>query len=272
MPTKIQMHITGLSLCYFEDSIWNILFVCDEHHPLNFTHPAGVSELHIAGRDLAINFTQGRVEPNESPYGSNFDILFNMSAPYAHGVDGEGNSNLEFLRKRAAGRDVVWLKAPASTLSIWKPTENPYFVQEQCYPGAAVEVIGRVGREAVVEFAVSSPVMMEITDPNDPTYSDSVGPFGMEPDPFTLVFDNDCHGQCARNDFLDLYDVVRDKATVDGKVLKFAAGQTKRTLYNGTRQMPAFDLNVGETIESMDQGNCDPSGCHPAPGGGGPWG
>lgn len=259
MPTRIEIHIVGLAVCFFKDEFWNIVFICDNVHPLEFTYPNGggtaSSSLHESNRDLEVSFTSDEFIRIGEPYGDNFWRLFNMAGPYAHGA-----SKLEILRRKKI-TDLVWMKVPAASFDVWRITDNNYFVQEQDYPGAPVEIIGQVGKEVVLEFDVKDNFTMLITDPNDSSYSRRYS-FANGSGKVALAFDNDCYSNCTHNDFLDLYEFVIDGD--EGSERKFAAGQVKSGLVNARR----LDSNPRMDARPMSPqyGNCDPVGIEPPPG------
>ena len=269
MPSRIEIHITGLALCYFKNDYWYVAFLCDEAHQLNckFAHAAGTFEedLHDRHRKtLNLDFESLEIKPRDGePYGDNSEVLFNMSAEYAHGADDPDTSKLRFRDRTGVETDLILMKVPQAILEVWKVTDNDYFVQEQTYSGAPVEIIGQVGSEVVIRFDVGSRAAMKLTDPNDPKYSRPISEFDPGMRKVVIEFDNHCHtdlGGCRKNDFLDLYDLVIDRVE-DGE-RKFAAGQVKSTFFAGKRVE-----ELREALKRMipQQGNCDPVGSNPPP-------
>lgn len=259
MPTRVEIHIVGLALCFFKNEVWNVVFVCDNVHPLEFTYPRGTgtasSSLREANRDLDINFSADEFTRIDEPFGDNFWRLFNMAAPYAH-----GSGKLRIERRRNL-TDLVWMRVPAATFDVIRTTDNNYFVQEQRYAGAPVEIIGQVGKEAVLVFEMRERLAMNITDPDDGAYSRRYE-FENGSGVIRLSFDNDCYANCTHNDFLDLYELVIDGSA--GSERKFAAGQVKSTLINARRD--ESNSQTGFSIMSPQYGNCDPVGIEPPPG------
>jgi hypothetical protein len=278
MPTAVDLVIKGLALCFYRDQFWNVVFFCDDAHPSvikrRLTAPVFFRK---NGIDVDITFDEEHIEQNqEDPFGLNSDLLFNLSAEYAHGttqVDGQAVSNLQIVRRRneVEGRDIAWMKVPRSTLRVETLIEHDYYVQEQDFPGAPVEIIGRVAKEVIVRFTMDGPVRMFSTDRvEDPGPPEELLTLEPQQNKIELIFDNDCQEECKHNDFLDLYDFVYGgtKTLHEGGPdveIQFAGGQIKQAMFNGRRTSPLIARADGPATPA--HGNCEVVGTDPPPSG-----
>lgn len=245
MPTRLKITIEGLCVSYYEQGQWTVVFLCDEKHPLKFTHPAGGFEnvrLYVPGRDVVARFTAAGLAAVGQPKGDDFTAIFNLAADYAHGPD------KLVRRRRSQGTSLVTLIVPDSTLSSVKRTDQPYFVQEvKDRPGTPVELIGTVADKVLLEVGADEPVSLGIYDQGSQLeqfdLKASAGSIDLE-------LNNDCDGGCDYNDFIHIYEAFMDKE--DDKM--FVAGQIKPKR-QGTK-----------SLMSADQGNCDPTVIEPPPG------
>lgn len=250
----VEIHVRGLALCFAKRDVWNAVFVCDQHHSLNFSYSGGgTTPLHAIGRDREITFSAAGLVDGLPKPGQSFDRIFNLAADYAHGPG-------VLMEKRMSGNtDTVAMKVPSATVGMYLPTENNYYVQDAAYIGAPVEILSPVAKVINATFEVTGDLTMTVGDID----GSSVGPVFsfpyVEDESLLLEFDNDCGGNCIENDFLQLYDVVQDPS---GQ--KFVAGQVKVI----DRDANAFDTTRpgGRTFDPQ-RGNCDPVGCEPSPGG-----
>lgn len=255
---KIEISIRGLSLCYRNEGFWNVVFVCDDVHPLNFKSniapvPPIPLELHKAGSDRDIFFGIGSSPVTSLEEGNAFKSIFNLAAEYAHGP-----GQLQVVRAQPS-RDVVWMRIPSAALSAVESSENLYFVQEFKL-GAPVLIIDRVARRicAAFELTDTDGLVMSITDKGKSF--DHRFPFD-DSQTLTLEFNNDCGEKCWENDFYHLYDWVRAK---DGK--QFVAGQIKNKEMLELRNPQKLENFVEKRLlVSPEFGNCDPTVIEPPP-------
>lgn len=273
MAMKMVVFIRGLALCYIKDNFWNIVFVCDDVHPLKFTRLGSgtpPATLHENGKNQIINFNIGRTPETAPGKGRDFGSIFNMAADYAHG-------RKQLVETASAGgrTNAAVMQIPNADLDSYMLTDRDYFVQLYESSGSQVvgdpvEVIGRVSHIVTAIFDVTDAVEISVKDKESNAeiqhfsfpYADGTTVF--------LDFDNDCYDKCQWNDFVDLYEWVSDKT---GK--KFVAGQIKSQLINGTRQVFSFkedqhkesEKNVGIQgfMFNALQGNCDPVKIDPPP-------
>jgi len=249
MPTAVMILVRGLAVCFHRDEVWNVVFVCDDVHPLDvqYTDSSGPKKvtLHEAGRDLDANLAGEGFTSVGGPFGQDFDRIFNFAAEYAHGA----GAKLVIKRRRRI-TDLVWLKVPGANLSASDFTTREYYVQEMLsYRGSPVEIIPRVATELAVKFEVNDELRIDLIDPADANYAKSIKPVASGGS-ITIEFNNDCGSRCTHNDFLDLYELLFE----DPGDRQFAAGQVKQP------------SSAEVTLYSADQGNCDPTTVEPPPG------
>src|SRR5687767_2566843 len=129
MPTQVTILVRGLAVCFHRDEVWNVVFVCDEVHPLDLEYSdfAGPKKaaLREAGRDLDANLAAKGFTSAGGTYGQDFDRIFNFAEEYAHGRDAK-----LVVKRRKRTTDLVWLKVPAATLGASDFTTREYYVQE----------------------------------------------------------------------------------------------------------------------------------------------
>lgn len=271
MPTRIEIYVGGLAACYYseDEGVWNVVFVCDDLHPLKLSYPtaSGTSYAYLRedNRDLEIRIDGGPFTHNDRPRGREFSWIFNMAAPYAHGQEEL------VIERRKDITDLVAMKVPAATLDTWELTPNNYFVQELVgYPGPPVEIISRVAHVMVLDLETAKDLILRVVDPKDPTFEKRFT-FGASSDPIVLQFDNNCHQGCDHNDFLDLYEFVVDyipPGTSDPRTERqFAAGQISSPRSGILRA--SSGSRAGVLNKSPQYGNCDPVVIDPPPDGGG---
>lgn len=278
MAMKMVVFIRGLALSYIKDDFWNIVFVCDDVHPLKFTHLGSGTPpvaLHQAGKNQNIRIDIGRTPRTAPRKGGNFGSIFNMAADYAHKRD-----KLVETTPSAGRTNAAVMQIPNAELDSYMLTDRDYFVQlyessRRPVVGDPVEIIGRVSHIITAVFDVTDAVEIVVTDKESSAVTERFSfPYADGTIVF-LDFDNDCYDKCEWNDFVDLYEWVED---VDGK--KFVAGQIKSQLINGLRQVfPPKPTNqnvewgegigIQGVILNALQGNCDPAVVDPPPGTGG---
>lgn len=258
MSTTVTIRVKGLAACYFREPFWNIVFVSDNLHPLDFTFPkgggSGNERLREDHRDLRIDFQSDTFGSAPNPYESDAGRLFNLAADYAHGPD-----KLKILRRRIQA-DLVCMRVPTAVIGVSQTTDRHYYVQEQLFPGAPVEIIDPVAKDIVLTFSMEDKVTMAISDPKDSTYQRKFE-FDSSLGNVDLDFDNDCHNKCSHNDFMDLYEIVIDGD--ETRERRFAAGQIKGSIPNASPKV----LPPLGGIMSAEQGNCDPVKIVPPPDG-----
>lgn len=255
MPIKVNVKIKGLVVCFLRNDEWNIVFLGDDVHPIDFKYPDGngstiTKSLLKKGSDLNAVFEAGGFDSSTGPKGADFGAIFNMAGSYAHGP------NTLIVKRRKKTTDVLWLKVPGASLNMHTLTDREYYVQELHYPGSPVEIIPAIARVLSLTFCVDGPLRLKISDPNDSSY-DPPFPLPTDAGDIDLEFDNDCDDRCTHNDFIDLYELVMDKAGDR----KFAAGQVRVRQHTDWKSLPA-----GKAMASPDYGNCDPVVVEPPPG------
>lgn len=254
MPTKVNIKIKGLAACFLRDDDWNIVFIGDDVHPVDFTYPDGkggriTTSLRKKGSDLTAAFETDTFISLRDRKGPDFNSIFNMAGGYAHGPD---TLNVE-RRKKAT--DLVWLKVPEAVLDTHSLTAREYFVQELKYPGAPVQIIPRIANVLSLTASVEGLRRLKVDDPMNTSYDPPLPlPSSAAID---LEFNNDCGANCTHNDFVDLYEFVKEK--IGDR--QFVAGQLKVRKYLDWKK-----VDEGQTTPSPDYGNCDPVVIEPPPG------
>lgn len=273
--TTLELTIKGLALCFYKGGFWNVIFVSDDDHPAKYSYVDSAGGTHaqkfcvsVNGVyvDVDLNFESAGILPRVGdPYGTNADTLVNLSADYAHGSHHSDPddltspliSNLEVWRTNVPYRGMSWMKVPQAVLKVDKVCPGDYYIQEQDYPGSRVELIGKVGLESIISFKFDQAITFEQYN-HDTSATKTLETFQAAGGTVKLTFDNDCKGNCTHNDFLDLYDVVRD---FDDHRRQYAGGQIKERHFNAGRSVRVFPQS-GFFSES---GNCENAGSIPPP-------
>jgi hypothetical protein len=281
MPTNFEIHIFGVSLCFYKEPYWNVIFPCDGDHRATACFNGASEDLCQDERVIFIDFPIEAIEENAKPYESNQLPLFNMSANYAHGVTGTPGASTLNMYDLTQVRDpntlkfssYVWIRVPYATMLTQIPTPCHYYVQDVSGAvGLPVEDIGTTAREVVFVFTTTKDISLVAEDLRDPKYSASI----FNPLPSTAKnvaeIDNDCHSpnSVKANDFLNLYKIVYDAGT---PMRKFAAGQMKCANAPQSWIRPSYCIPAGTPEEEKSQltlmstyGNCDPVESNPPPG------
>lgn len=235
MTMKVTMSIKGDAMIYERNDVWNVAFITDDCHKLNFSADgAAPSSLRVAGvtRYLTVkpeNPTSDIREP-----GTNFDKILNMNSDKLHGLT-DGKSNLVTEQNSPPGRELVHMTVPVGVVS----SENfvDYWYAE--YPGGQQHDFDhKVARIIKIDFelAENSGLSIELKDEHGSQT------FNYAPkENLDLEFDNDCQAVSTEDDFLHYYDWVYDKRDTPAKKIRFIAGK------KSTSSAP----------ESVT-GNCDP--------------
>lgn len=272
----VNILIGGLAVCYNKDNFWNVVFICDKDHPVNFKQDGTGDDperLHQDKMDADISFDLGGSSISAPQKGGNFGSIFNMAADYAHK---KNNLRLSQISRKT---NALAMRVPSAELGTHLLTDRDYWVQdigEGTTVGNPVELIGRVAHILVAKLEIDRKMTMSVKyKANEGAAAPLAAPI---PPPFektfefvdnkeiTLVFDNDCQG-CIRNDFVDLYDWV--KHVDKGKEKKFVAGKVKDELLNGQRRVhpnKSEETSSAKKILSALHGNCDPVVIEPPPG------
>jgi hypothetical protein len=256
MAMIIKIEIQGLALCYRQGSYWQVVFICDNWHPVNFTHTreregartviTSRKPLRTNGRDRHIIFDADGAAAPASPFGGGFSKILNIAGPHLHGTDANGKANVN--RKRNGEREMIFMLIPAAALDTLLMTPETYYVAEDV-PSPSKREIGQIAKIIGAEITLNegaggAMILNDGTDSANFPYQDG--------DIHTLNFDNDCGSNCGEidNDFRLFYDWIED---VDGKK-RFIAGKVSP------------DPTAIEGTFSSDQGNCDPGSIDPPPG------
>jgi hypothetical protein len=289
MPAEINLEITGLALCFLRrppapnpagtQEVWNVIFVCDDAHPLHFAQGnTPFPDLRRVRQDLSLRFICdfGPNPPSASPSDAEFIKLLNVSdANYAHG-GASGKSNLKFERKPrpATGPcfDMVWMEVPHSTMTI-SGSEDCFILQTTPKSGKP-NLVRACGKKVTLTFSVNTNFTIQATvfNTNDlpvpsASYSFDIDHLGS---PITLSFDNGCGGSCDHNDFSDLYEVFvhKDEQNRDVQFTTFAKSlvQGLEGILVREEDQKLLDIDaLIEKVRSGEFGNCDPLGSKPPP-------
>lgn len=258
MSMTVEILINGLAICFQKDNVWNVVFICDDVHPINFKVDNVVhaqSPLRKPGKVRSISFNIG-TSPNLPPAkGSAFNNIFNMAANYAHGP---GKLNIA----SSGTTDKISMKIPSATLDTESLTRNKYFVQNADVKGDPPLIINEIADIISATFHITDEVNGLIMTIKEEGAADINIPFPFKEGTLTLTFDNDCGNDCRGNDFIQLYDFVR---ATDGK--RFVAGQVRAgsaLLFSDPRRVENFSMKF-VPFSSLN-GNCDPAAIDPPPG------
>lgn len=271
MPTTINLHIEGLALCFLKpdrpglESVWNVVFVCDDAHPLGLVHPDGNEpQLRVIGRDVELDFISNDIVPNLAAFDSSGGQMLNISSSDMHDCNGLGRSNLRIRDDRAERRnsglidnDLVWMRVPNAALMTEAINSKTYWVQEIDVDGNDIGnqiKKGHLAKKLLITFEVESDLTLRVADAKGPTLEKK---FAVTSDIASHDFElnNDCRGNCDHNDILGLYDFVTDDSR--GKERRFLSGKSPRGSH-------AYKRDIALQIRSA-QGNCDPVGTDPPP-------
>lgn len=265
MSRLVTVEVEGLSFCYIKNSRWHVTFVCDELHDLWFTPPqARRRRLRRETHDLILQF-EGAVEPQKAPAFPR-EGLPNASADYAHGVDANGNSNLDFCRGSEFDTCVLDMELPECTLELGSMRWSKRWFQEvKPQGGGDKKEVGKVTKKVTFSFLLKSnnarALKVRVTDltANSIVYDDEF-PATVIPGDLTFKFNNDCGQRCRTNDSLHMYDIYTDR---NDPTKRFVIGR----LIDG--EVPGNGSKKSREIieRSPTYGNCDPTGGQPPPGG-----
>ena len=181
MPTTINIHVQGLALCFLKsdgpglDSVWNIVFVCDDLHQLGLNHPKGFEpQLRVKGRDVELNFKSASIVPNKSNYDTTAGEMLNISDRDMHGPNGLGRSNLRVREDREKlkslgkiNNDLVWMKVPNANLKVETNNADTYWAQEIDETGKDVGPLlskGIRAKRLLITFDVESDLTVTVGD------------------------------------------------------------------------------------------------------------
>lgn len=250
MPTPIQILVRGLALCYVKDDRWNVHFVCDDNHPLDFIDPSGPqSSIKQSGQIVEGEFSgdfdatsSSVVHPPE---------LFNRNGGDAH------NRRLRFLDRNCYVTSKVLVKLPPSLIEVVGESRL-HNVQEV---GAATHPVAVAKMAVVLRFnsVLRSGSMRVKIGTYDKTFADNGTPL-------KFAFNNACTN-CRGNDSLHLYDIVIDGEP--GAERRFVTGELDHTNnvpdHNASFDCPEHEDVSKAPILTYPHGNCDPEGSDPLP-------
>lgn len=214
MAVDVKIEATGLALCFKKpppgpgEEIWNIAFLCDQHHPLDLIINGQAKEDWRPSADIFLDVVHTGTDNCRD---TNFVKLLNISDnAYGHGRNSQNPtlSNLN-IERRPQRTTLVWMRVPRSILSV-SGSEHTKIVKTDPEHGVPKKVRNR-GKTVTLKFDVPDGLqLVPLTFPTGAPIPEfpaiDVGPTNGEID---IVFENRCTGPgCARNDFVDLYEFV----------------------------------------------------------------
>jgi hypothetical protein len=200
------IEIIGISICYFKDYNWKIIFPFDANHQhsVRFTDPTHINTS-LAQRNQQILIAPVPAQPDLPPEsGKIFDQFLNLTADYCHG-DGVTHGNGIKLRDTFNNLDVVEMTVRGGEFLAKEPTFSRYRVRDVKHNTITLppKFFGYSG-EIIIE---SNALALSIsTIPNIPNYTRDV----------TLTFNNTCNramGNCLP-DFPMVYQVIQDAGDI----------------------------------------------------------
>lgn len=261
MSMTVEIRISGLAIFYQIGNVWQIVFICDATHPVNFKHGSAADWTTLAkpdeNRDISV-YADKQIENGFK--GDNYEQILNMAK------DMHGNGKLKV--RRSGERRLVFLSIPSAKIDCQTPTNDRYYIIE---PDGKFRYINSVAKtvKASIQMEKGNGLTMIIKD-NDGTSLLASVPFNekyTDKQPYPIEFYNDCEGESSEsNDFLIYYEWVKDK---DNENKKFTAGRVNGNLKD---ILDAAEKN-GETVNIFDEkvilspenGNCDPVVIDPPP-------
>ena len=245
MSIKIQIHFTGLALCYVADDRWKIDFLCDDHHRLflrNSLEP-GI-ETSMAGSqtmdiDVVNPVTSGARK------GANFKNIFNIVAD-AHpgGVD---------FATPTPPRHKVSMSIQHATLDTHTFTTRRYGIKRTDRPADPFKPLRRVARivSAEIELQNGGEFIFKVDGVRQviPVQNNSI-----------LSFDNDCRPLTdpicrSDNDSQMFYELIKGRENPPVRFMFTRISETINIL--GGKKNRLF--------LSHPDGNCDPVVSDPPP-------
>lgn len=243
MTMKVTMSIKGDAIIYEKNDAWNVTFITDECHKLNFSADGVlVGSLRKAGVTRSLIVTPENPTSPKREMGTDFDKILNLNHHSLHGLN-SGKSNLAFEQNSGSGRELIHMTVPVGTAT----GENlfPYWYAE--YPnGQRYDLDHDVARTIKITFELNdgAGLKIELTDPSGTQTYEYAHKKNLD-----LDFNNDCQETSIENDFLHYYDWVRDKRSTPTHSIRFTAG----------KRYPPGSAPMSATL------NCDPTSVWPAP-------
>lgn len=220
MTMKVTISIRGDAMIYERNDAWNVTFITDECHKLNFSADgAAANSLRVEGMTRFIAVKPKAPVSTNRGVGVDFDKIMNLNHPSLHGVDANGKSNLLTMANSGPGRELVHMTVPIGTAS--GETLVDYWYAE--HPdGQRKPFDHKVARVIKIAFELNEDagLAIEVQDKSDSQTFEYGYAKRLE-----LEFDNDCQGTSIENDFLHYYDWVRDKRSTPAKQIQFVAGK-----------------------------------------------
>lgn len=239
MTTKVQIHITGLAVCYLAGNDWKVDFLCDDHHQLFYSHDGEPSNSIPLGEMKTIEILVEKPVKSSSERGNNFGEIFNMVADaHKDGVD---------LAEPTPPKRRVSMTIQSAVLYSHTPTNKIYGIKRADRPGdrfTPLRIVSKVVG-AVIELQTDGKITLMI---DGKAHRLPVKDNGI------LSFDNDCRPlldqPCDKeNDSLLFYNLVRGR-------------EKPPVQYIFTR----IDESAEKLFFSHPDGNCDPVVVDPPPG------
>lgn len=275
MTHNFEIYISGISLCFYKEPYWNVIFPCDATHRARFCWPEGGAEMEVSdGNRLLLVEVPIEAVPKPAPvYQASVVSLFNMSASYAHDVNSSGASNLKLNDLEKRNDAFVWLRVPNATMDQQVAAPCSYYVQNAKSVGLPPIILGHpIARRAVLKFMIAGGIDLMAEDLRSPAPPKPIARFPIPATTHVIGIDNDCWTGCAEeNDFLNLYRIVTD---VNNK--QIVAGQIKCGAEQPYPGLCASHAEIEDKAHSAaasawklfvtSYGNCDPTISEPPPG------
>ncbi|MGI8884448.1 MAG: hypothetical protein ACR2IA_09430 [Pyrinomonadaceae bacterium] len=240
MTTKVQIHITGLAVCYLADNDWKVDFLCDDNHQLFYSHDGDPSSSTALGKSQTIEILAEKPVNSSSEKGENFKEIFNMVAD-AH------TGGIDLVKPTPLPRRKVSMTIQCATLYSHTPTNKIYGIKRADKPDDPFKPLRIVSQVvgAVIELQAGGKITLMIDGKEHPLPVKDSG---------ILRFDNDCRPLSSpacdkENDSLLFYNLVKGR-------------EKPPVRYIFTR----IDDPTANVILSHPDGNCDPVVVDPPPG------
>jgi len=227
MNSTIKIHFKGLAACHYNGSNWEVFFVCDKTHLLNFYDISSSSPKISLSKAKSINIkAEGSVVPRRLSAAQDeecrdFEKVFDMTAAYSH------NNG---VRRKQSGAESAGDQTDCVKLTL----ENAFFysVEQTDKKYTSIELVNNrptgfkrdigyvtnvVGATIVFDGTGQLKVEVDGVTIHSDDYDSDSGKL------LELVFDNNCaSGKCHQDsDFRMYYNLLEDKTDESNKKREF---------------------------------------------------
>lgn len=238
MDSTVKIHFEGLAACCYNGKNWEVVFICDDTHVLNFYDTRAMNKTSLRKAKRINIRAEGSVVPRkpfatETEESLNFNKVFNMTASYSHdkGVKRKRGNN-GFDQNRV---DNIMMTLENAFFFSAEQTDKKYDSVELINDEPTKEyhvgyVANVVGAKIVLGGAGRVEVAVEGVENSSVTYDLGEGEI------LNLIFDNNCEtGKCHQeSDFRMYYNFLEDKNDDRNK---------KRE----------FEVKIDENVEPFDE-------------------